>query len=75
MIKCFNSTFYKQRVCDAAETLLDGWGLDGFKPDRGDVVGSAVALAGVLMIMLWPRGGGDGTGGDNLLPTGVNHRL
>ena len=38
-------------------SLLEGWCLDGFRPDKGDVVGSAVALAGVLTIMLWPREG------------------
>lgn len=35
-----------------------GYGLDGFKPDVGDVVGSAVCLIGVLIVMLWPRDGG-----------------
>ena len=29
--------------------------VDGFKPDVGDYVGCAVALAGVLVCMLWPR--------------------
>jgi drug/metabolite transporter superfamily protein YnfA len=32
-----------------------GWLLDGLKPDTGDLVGSAIALAGVLVIMFWPR--------------------
>lgn len=36
-----------------------GWGFDGFKPDTGDVVGTAVAFAGVLIIMLWPRALGE----------------
>jgi len=49
-------------------TLASGWALDGFKPDRGDVVGSVIALSGVLVIMLWPRDGsglvgGGGSGG------------
>lgn len=36
-----------------------GWGylLDGIVPDRGDLVGSAVALAGVVIVLFWPRGG------------------
>ena len=38
--------------------IAAGYGLDGFKPDMGDVVGSAVCLIGVLIVMLWPRDGG-----------------
>mmetsp|Transcript_13114 Transcript_13114/g.19866 ORF Transcript_13114/g.19866 Transcript_13114/m.19866 type:complete len:133 (-) Transcript_13114:56-454(-) len=36
-------------------SFVFGWIFDGTRPDRGDVVGSAVAIAGVLIIMLWPR--------------------
>ena len=36
-------------------SFLFGWLLDGDRPDQGDVCGSVVALAGVLIIMLWPR--------------------
>mmetsp|Transcript_67265 Transcript_67265/g.196651 ORF Transcript_67265/g.196651 Transcript_67265/m.196651 type:complete len:202 (+) Transcript_67265:48-653(+) len=32
--------------------------VDGVKVDIGDVVGAAIALTGVLVIMLWPRGSG-----------------
>ena len=34
------------------------WGIafDGFRPDRFDVIGAAVCLAGVAVIMYWPRG-------------------
>ena len=28
---------------------------DGFLPDLGDLIGAAIALSGVLVIMLWPR--------------------
>ena len=28
---------------------------DGYSPDLGDLVGAAIALFGVLVIMLWPR--------------------
>ena len=28
---------------------------DGYLPDLGDLVGAAIALSGVLVIMLWPR--------------------
>ena len=33
------------------------WGalLDGFRPDVGDYVGAAVALVGVLIMMIWRR--------------------
>ena len=31
---------------------------DGFKPDAGDFIGSAVAILGVLIIMFYPREGG-----------------
>ncbi|MCG5220172.1 YnfA family protein [Streptosporangium sp. KLBMP 9127] len=35
-----------------------GWGMlvDGFRPDRWDVVGAGVCLLGVLVIMYAPRG-------------------
>jgi len=36
-------------------SFLFGWLLDGDKPDIGDVVGSSIALAGVLVVMFWPR--------------------
>lgn len=35
--------------------FLAGWALDGDKPDRGDLVGGFVSLAGVLLILFWPR--------------------
>ena len=36
-------------------SFLFGWMLDGNKPDMGDVCGGSIALAGVFVIMLWPR--------------------
>lgn len=36
-------------------SLLWGWRIDGVIPDKFDIIGGAVALAGVLMIMYWPR--------------------
>ena len=36
-------------------SLLWGWGFDGDRPDRADVVGAAIALAGVVVMMYWPR--------------------
>jgi small multidrug resistance family-3 protein len=36
-------------------SLLWGWGLDGDQPDRGDVVGSSIALVGVCVLLFWPR--------------------
>jgi small multidrug resistance family-3 protein len=36
-------------------SLLWGWGLDGDRPDRADVVGSLIALVGVGIMMYWPR--------------------
>jgi small multidrug resistance family-3 protein len=32
-----------------------GWLLDGNRPDVGDWTGSAIALAGVLVALFWPR--------------------
>ncbi|MGH7663575.1 MAG: YnfA family protein [Gemmatimonadaceae bacterium] len=37
-------------------SLLWGWWVDGRKPDTPDVVGGALCLAGVGIIMYWPRG-------------------
>jgi len=36
-------------------SLIWGWVLDGNIPDRFDVTGAVVALAGVSIIMYWPR--------------------
>ncbi|MFQ5852370.1 MAG: hypothetical protein ACE5JU_17535 [Candidatus Binatia bacterium] len=32
-----------------------GWIVDGNIPDRFDVTGALIALAGVLIVMYWPR--------------------
>ena len=39
-----------------ALSILWGWRVDGVAPDRFDLIGGAVALAGVFIIMYWPRG-------------------
>jgi small multidrug resistance family-3 protein len=36
-------------------SLLWGWGLDGTRPDRFDALGAIICLAGMAMIMYWPR--------------------
>lgn len=36
-------------------SLLWGMAADGFRPDRWDVVGALVSLAGVVLIMYGPR--------------------
>ncbi|MDO8472781.1 MAG: YnfA family protein, partial [Dehalococcoidia bacterium] len=36
--------------------VLWGWLVDKMVPDRFDVIGGLVALAGVFIIMYWPRG-------------------
>src|SRR5262249_43726388 len=36
-------------------SLLWGWGIDGNRPDRWDVAGAGIALAGVCIMMYWPR--------------------
>ncbi len=37
-------------------SILWGWQIDKMVPDRFDLLGGAVCLAGVLIIMYWPRG-------------------
>lgn len=39
-----------------AGSLAWGMAVDGFRPDRYDVIGAAVCLAGVAVIMHAPRG-------------------
>ncbi|TQS21616.1 YnfA family protein [Microbispora sp. KK1-11] len=39
-----------------AGSLAWGMFVDGFRPDRWDVIGALVCLAGVLIIMYVPRG-------------------
>lgn len=36
-------------------SLLWGWGIDRIAPDRFDIIGGAICLAGVGVIMYWPR--------------------
>ena len=40
-----------------AGSLLWGMAVDGFRPDRWDLVGAAVCLTGVAVIMYGPRAG------------------
>ena len=36
-------------------SLLWGWLFDGFKPDRWDIIGAGICLAGMLTIFFGPR--------------------
>jgi small multidrug resistance family-3 protein len=36
-------------------SLLWAWRIDGFKPDRYDIIGACIALTGVMIIMYAPR--------------------
>jgi small multidrug resistance family-3 protein len=36
-------------------SIVWGWGIDGFPPDRYDLIGGAICLVGVFFIMYWPR--------------------
>ncbi len=36
-------------------SLLWGWYADGIRPDVRDAIGAAICLAGVAVIMYWPR--------------------
>ena len=36
-------------------SLLWGWCVDGNRPDAPDAIGAAICLAGVMVIMYWPR--------------------
>ena len=38
-------------------SILWGWWVDGHRPDRPEVVGAVLCLAGVAVIMYWPRAG------------------
>ena len=37
-------------------SLLWAWGIDGMRPDRYDVIGGIICLAGMGVIMYTPRG-------------------
>jgi small multidrug resistance family-3 protein len=36
-------------------SLLWGWWIDGYRPDRWDVVGALLCIAGVMLMMYAPR--------------------
>ena len=36
-------------------SIIWGWGVDKIAPDKFDIIGGLVCLAGVLIIMYWPR--------------------
>jgi small multidrug resistance family-3 protein len=35
--------------------ILWGWGVDRITPDKFDIIGGMIALAGMAVIMYWPR--------------------
>lgn len=39
-----------------ALSILWGWRVDKTIPDRFDLIGGSIAIAGVFIIMYWPRG-------------------
>jgi small multidrug resistance family-3 protein len=41
-----------------AMSMLWGWWIDGQRPDRWDIIGAALCVAGVSIIMYFPREGG-----------------
>jgi small multidrug resistance family-3 protein len=41
-----------------AGSLIWGMAVDGFRPDRWDIIGALICLAGVAVIMYAPRGTG-----------------
>jgi len=36
-------------------SILWGWSVDRIAPDRFDLLGGALCLAGVFVVMYWPR--------------------
>lgn len=36
-------------------SLLWGWSFDGHRPDAADAIGASLCLAGVAVLMYWPR--------------------
>jgi len=36
-------------------SLIWGWFVDKKKPDKQDTIGAIIALAGVMVMMYWPR--------------------
>ncbi len=36
-------------------SLLWGWWIDGYRPDRWDVIGALLCIAGVMLMMYAPR--------------------
>ncbi len=36
-------------------SLVWAWWIDGFKPDRYDVIGTAIAMVGLMIVMYAPR--------------------
>lgn len=46
-----------------------GWAIDGDKPDLGDFIGAAVALAGVMLCWFWPRTAAAAAAAPGELPT------
>ena len=37
-------------------SLAWAWAVDGQRPDKGDGIGAAIAIAGVAVMLYWPRG-------------------
>lgn len=51
----FNRTYAAYGGIFIVMAMLWGWIIDGIAPDRFDVIGATIALAGVAIIFYWPR--------------------
>jgi drug/metabolite transporter superfamily protein YnfA len=36
-------------------SFLAGWALDGYRPDKGDIIGGVISLGGACLVFFWPR--------------------
>ena len=51
----FGRTYAAYGGVFVALSIAWGWLVDGQPPDRYDLIGGAICLAGVTVIMFWPR--------------------
>jgi small multidrug resistance family-3 protein len=54
-ITSFGKTYAVYGAIFILMSIAWAWYFDGFKPDRLDLIGGLVVMAGVAVILFWPR--------------------
>lgn len=54
-VTSFGKTYAVYGAIFILMSIAWAWHFDGFKPDRLDIIGGIIVMAGVSVILFWPR--------------------